>query len=125
MTLTREQFQTIITPIVEEVYGKSSFIDAFIIDLADHILIPHHRIKNLRSREEEIRHTCWNWFSGGDTAASTARKIEAALKGAEEVAVPNRSLLGELAELRLAVETEQKKLALEILDSIHKEIIGL
>jgi hypothetical protein len=32
-----------------------------------------------RGREHMIMVTCWNWFSGGDTAAAVAAKIEAAL----------------------------------------------
>lgn len=69
-----------IAPIITETYGDG----AYARDLAYHLdaLIEAGEF-DYRGREHGIMQTCWMWFSGGDTAASVARKIEAVLNEKE------------------------------------------
>jgi hypothetical protein len=65
-----------IGPILTTTYGKTGMVDA----LARHLA---HRVDSedwdSRGREHMVMAECWNWFAGGDTAASVARKVEAVL----------------------------------------------
>lgn len=72
-----------ITPIILETYGSSltDYTQTFINDVAKVIdEYPESQQAKLgeygRSREEVIMLRLWDWMSGGDTAASTAKKIE-------------------------------------------------
>lgn len=74
--------QKTIAPIVYETYGNSQMAKALIVDLAKKIdgYQPQADDGDYgRSREYVIHMTCWNFFSGGTTAESVARKIEEAL----------------------------------------------
>lgn len=65
-----------ITPILHETYGKGGMVDA----LADHLgaKIDSGDFDS-RGREYAVMVMVWDWFSGGGTAASVARKIETVL----------------------------------------------
>lgn len=72
-----------IAPILHETYGKGDMVDALIEYLSDRIAtgnigayLPYG---GDRGREFQIMRVCWDWFAGGTTAESTARKIEEAL----------------------------------------------
>lgn len=67
----------LIRPILIETYGKSGMVDALIAHLS--ATIATGKIDRHRGREYTIMRACWDWFSGGTTATTTARKIEAAL----------------------------------------------
>lgn len=73
-----QQLRSAITPIVTETYGTSVMSLAMVDDLVQKIQDFTPRYEE-ETREREIMLTVWNWFSGGDTAASVARKIEAVL----------------------------------------------
>lgn len=68
----------IITPILENTYGEGETVTA----LAEYL---SGRIDTFEpsypddTRERMICVTCWDWMTGGSTAASVARRIEAAL----------------------------------------------
>lgn len=68
----------IIQPIIEDVYGKSRMAEALSEQLVQSIKSGTwtHRAE---TREDAIRLICWDWFSGGDTAAIVAGRIEHAL----------------------------------------------
>ena len=64
----------IISPILHSTYGKGGMV----ADFADHLAQKIDAYDGT-DRERMILDMCWNWFSGGTTAASVARKIEEAL----------------------------------------------
>jgi len=66
----------IVRPILYATYGKASMVDALLAELVRRIDADDW---DRRGREHGIMLECWNWFSGGSTAASVAAKIEAAL----------------------------------------------
>jgi hypothetical protein len=68
-----------IRPIIRATYGRSSMANALTAHLAAKI-----EAYDGNDRERMIALTCWDWFAGGTTAASTARKIEVALKAGGE-----------------------------------------
>jgi hypothetical protein len=73
-----------IRPILSEIYGHSATVDAMVEDLAERIHAFEPRDEDFfgpadKQREDMIRLQCWNWFSGGGTAAIAAERIEAAL----------------------------------------------
>lgn len=62
--------------LIEKTYGRGSFASR----MADHII---WRI-NEGASDREVLRICWNWMTGGDTAAATTNKIWAILdKNAE------------------------------------------
>ena len=62
-----------ITPIITSTYGDNDMSRALIAHLVG-------KIPTLgQSRQHDVMLTCWDWFSGGTTAESVARKIEEAL----------------------------------------------
>lgn len=76
-----ESTRRLITPILKLTYGEGSMVDG----LADHLVRRiDARDYDERGREHMILQECWMWFPGGDTAASVARKVEAALCGRTE-----------------------------------------
>lgn len=68
----------LILPIIEKTYGRGSMPRALAAHLAEKVEAWDGSDEH-RSREDMIRLTCWDWFSGGTTAASAARKVEEAL----------------------------------------------
>lgn len=70
MTSTTER----ISPIIFSTYGDSPMPRALVQDLAEKI-----DAYDGNDRERMVMLTCWNWFAGGDTAASAAARIEDAL----------------------------------------------
>jgi hypothetical protein len=74
MSGTREK----VAPILHRTYGKGGMVDA----LADHLatqIDAYPTTPGTRSRQDIIMLTCWDWFSGGDTANHVAEQIEAVL----------------------------------------------
>lgn len=69
-----------IGPTITKTYGDNGMSRALVAHLAEKIasFVPRDEDDH---RRDMIRETCWNWFSGGSTAAYVADKIEAALKG--------------------------------------------
>jgi hypothetical protein len=78
--MTAEDVQRVITPILKLTYGKGSMVDAAAADLAQRIAAENY---DDRGREHMVMLRCWDWFTGGSTAESVARKIEAALAEGE------------------------------------------
>lgn len=68
--------EDIICPVIARVYGDNAMSRACIIDLAERINAYYGN-----DREDMIRLRLWDWFSGGDTAAYTAKYVEKALNG--------------------------------------------
>lgn len=67
-----------VSDILFETYGNNGMSRALAVALAEKILDWEPRYEE-DTRERMIMLECWNWFSGGDTAALVARKIEEAL----------------------------------------------
>lgn len=63
-----------IAPILHATYGETEWTDALAVHLANKI-----DAYDGVNRAQMILTTCWDWMTGGTTAASTARKIEEAL----------------------------------------------
>jgi hypothetical protein len=74
-----------IWPIIVEAYGANAMSDSLAKHLAAKIdAWPDVKpMYGAETREEMIRHTCWNWFSGGSTAEYVAKRIEAVLEEAQ------------------------------------------
>lgn len=72
----------VIAPIITSTYGDTIMAREFAGHLANKINAwpdtptPSY---GARSREDMVRLTCWDWFSGGGTATGVARRIEEAL----------------------------------------------
>jgi len=70
----------IIRPILTETYGDGSMVHSLADHLAERIdtwrLEPH---RTGETREDMILRVCWDWMTGGDTAAYVAAEIEQAL----------------------------------------------
>lgn len=73
-----------ILPILTDTYGEGGMVRA----LAEHLSVkidrwdspnPVQPTYGARDREDMVRQTCWDWFSGGTTAEGVARRIEEAL----------------------------------------------
>jgi hypothetical protein len=81
MTSSTRSTRGVVATILEDTYGKSNYIAAMAGHLAERIdAWPDVQPRfGAESREDMIRLTCWDWMSGGDTAARVARRIEAAL----------------------------------------------
>lgn len=73
----------IIQPILYNTYGHSPMCDA----LGEHLAVCIDRFKGIE-REGMILLTCWDFFSGGDTAAGVAKRIEQALTTTSGVGWP-------------------------------------
>lgn len=69
----------IIRPIILEVYGDRKFPRALAAHLAERL---EGGLRYSDEREATIRNICWDWMTGGSTAAYVAGRIEAALKEA-------------------------------------------
>jgi hypothetical protein len=76
---------SIIAPIVTKTYGDTDMATALVENLAEKIDDWPRRRKHhsFRDREDMVRMTCWDWFSGGSTAECVAEDIEAALQKAQ------------------------------------------
>jgi hypothetical protein len=81
--MTADDIETVITPIILTTYGDSgvsvhaddtSYARAFIKLLSKRIAE-----YDGEDRERMVMLACWDWFPGGGTAATTAKRIEAAL----------------------------------------------
>lgn len=70
-----------IRPIIEKIYGANAMSEGLVRDLAHRI--ENHGWDDYRGREHMIMSVCWNWFSGGTTAETTARRIEQQLPSQE------------------------------------------
>jgi hypothetical protein len=68
-----------IKPAIVRTYGASPMAHSLAAHLADRIDTWEPRYPD-ETRENMIRETCWNWFSGGSTATIAARRVEEALK---------------------------------------------
>lgn len=72
-----------ILPIVTEIYGDGIMAEGLAKQLAEKVEdfdpseFDYHGDEQ---REDMIRLTCWNWFSGGGTAEIAAERIEEALR---------------------------------------------
>jgi hypothetical protein len=62
-------------PDIATTYGDNGVSRALAAYLAEKITNGEFE-KDSRGREYRIMVTCWNWFSGGTTAESVAKKIE-------------------------------------------------
>lgn len=71
----------IIRPILAKTYGDTEWVDALAAYLVSRLEAGPSTWTGY-SREDTIRNICWDWMTGGDTAAYVAAKIEGALKGA-------------------------------------------
>jgi hypothetical protein len=69
----------LIAPIINETYGAGSYTGALIDHLTTKIDGWPDPYYKTRTRGTMIMLICWDWMSGGDTAASVANKIEAVL----------------------------------------------
>lgn len=69
--------QARIAPIIIRTYGNTVMARALAKDLAEKI---DARAWDERGREHMVMMVCWNWMTGGSTAESAAREIEAALR---------------------------------------------
>jgi hypothetical protein len=76
---------SVIQPILYATYGKGGMVKALAEHLAEKIDNYAPTLTDLEDedRERMVMLVCWNWFSGGTTAASVAKKIEAALTATE------------------------------------------
>lgn len=77
--------ESIIRPILVDTYDSCKMTDALIEHLAE--CIDSHTdgdpdIYGDDQREAMITRVCWDWYSGGTTAACVAKQIEAALREA-------------------------------------------
>lgn len=72
------QTKEIITPYIEEAYGRSEFSERLINLLVNKIDNFKSRY-NGHTRQKMILDTCWLFYAGGTTADSVARKINDAL----------------------------------------------
>lgn len=74
-----------VLPIVTRFYGNASMPRALAAHLAEKIdaYTPKPDALEDEDRERMVMLTCWNWFSGGTTAQSVARRIEEALGACE------------------------------------------
>jgi hypothetical protein len=71
-----------IAPIIFETYGESEWAAYFTDHLSKKIDNWPIRVPPsyfAETREDMVRLTCWDWFSGGSTAEYVAEKIEAVL----------------------------------------------
>jgi hypothetical protein len=68
--------QEMIEPIIYKTYGKSIYAESLVRYLAEQIVTDKW---DSRGREHKVMLVCWDWMTGGSTAASVAAKIEAAL----------------------------------------------
>lgn len=69
-----------IRPILLATYGKTAMVDDLVVHLSEEIdAYPNGVRGGYRSREETIMLICWDWMTGGTTADSVAKKIEAVL----------------------------------------------
>lgn len=66
----------LIRPAIWEIYGRSFMAEALVDHLGAKIDADDW---DSRGREYGIMIVCWDWFSGGGTAAIAARNIEEAL----------------------------------------------
>lgn len=71
--------RALIAPLVIDTYGDGPMVDAFLDHLAKEI-DAYDETKHSRDRETFITLLCWDWFSGGDTAANLADRIEEVLE---------------------------------------------
>lgn len=67
----------LIRPILWEVYGRSEYTEALVDSLGEKIDSDDLDLR--RGREHAIMVVCWDFFSGGGTASTAARRIEEAL----------------------------------------------
>lgn len=65
-----------ILPTLEQTYGESIWTNSLAEELAKRIDADDW---DSRGREHGITMICWNWMTGGTTAASVAADIEAVL----------------------------------------------
>lgn len=72
MSETRQKIE----PILRRTYGKTVMVTALVDHLRQRI---DEKDWDSRGREHMVMCVCWDWFSGGTTAANAASKIEAAL----------------------------------------------
>lgn len=79
--MTELETYKLVLPILQKTYGDGPMVPALAKDLAETIVEFPYRTQ-YRSREDVIMLKCWDWFSGGDTAASVAANIEDALLAA-------------------------------------------
>lgn len=68
-----------IRPIIEKTYGDNELSRSLVHDLALKLDQYSDLDREGEDRESMITRICWMWFSGGDTAASVARRIESEL----------------------------------------------
>lgn len=68
----------VVEPVIRKTYGKGGMAEALAKHLAEKIdAWPGGQPRyGAESREDMIRLTCWDWFSGGTTAEGVARQIE-------------------------------------------------
>lgn len=66
----------LILPILERTYGKSTWTDGLAEALVKRIDADEW---DTRGREYSIMLVCWDWMTGGTTAASVAAEIEEVL----------------------------------------------
>jgi hypothetical protein len=64
-----------IAPIIEDVYGRNPMAATLTIQLAN-VIEAEDGVD-----ERQIMLLCWDYFSGGDTAALVARRVVEALDG--------------------------------------------
>lgn len=69
----------IIAPVMHRTYGDGGMVNAAIGDVAN--FIDNYKA-GYRGFEHELTIKLWDWFSGGDTATSTASKIVDAIGNA-------------------------------------------
>lgn len=74
----------LIAPFLYQTYGEGGYIRSLVQHLAGRIESfqprdPAYHGDVETQREKMIMHVCWDWQSGGSTAESVARRIEAAL----------------------------------------------
>jgi len=71
-----------IAPIIFETYGETEWGRSLAEYLVTKIEAWPNRVQPsyyADTREDMVRLTCWDWFSGGSTAEYVAKKIEAVL----------------------------------------------
>jgi hypothetical protein len=81
--MTSAEIEAAIRPIVVAYYGDGELPLALTARLAEKIANPDIQPRyGYEGREDMIRMTCWDWFSGGGTAQCVAQDIEGKLKAA-------------------------------------------